>query len=230
MDMAVANLLKHKIWFSLMDQTSNPIGSFPHYKGYHYRSNVIEHGKNIGLNHTNELYDKTKPIIYYILSTMQRYTEELRVLYHINQWEAIIMIGLIREEDRADYITHSIKYEDGEGGFNQSEGEITWHGDHPRNLIDDKFSIDVEAFVYYRIFIRIEEGYDSSDSSDEEEYAPPTKSYREDCCVICLESKPNILYLYCMHIAVCDSCDRLKETGRYKCDVCRSGVFERVKI
>ena len=221
MDMAVANLLKRKIRFSLVDQLSNPIDSFdPHYKLYHYRSSIIDHGKNIGLNHTNEVYDKTVPFIYYILSTMRGYTEELRVLYHINQWFATIKISLIREEDGAEYIIDSIEYEDREGGFNQSEGEITWHGNHPGSLIYNKFSIDVQAFVSYNIFIPIEK----------REYTPPRKTYREDCCVICLESKPNILYLYCMHIAVCDSCDRLKETERYKCEVCRSVVFDRVKI
>ena len=221
MDMAATSLFKHKVRFSLIDQTSNPIDSFdPHYKGYHYRSDIIDHGKYIGLNYTNEVYDKTKPIIYYILSTMQRYTEELRDLYHINLWKAIIIIDLIREEDQTGYITHSIKYEDHEGGFNQSEGEITWYGDHPRSLIDDKFSIDVEAAVYYDIFIPIEKRV----------YTPPTKTYREDSCVICLESKPDILYLDCMHIAICDSCDRLKETGRYKCDVCRAEISRKIKI
>ena len=231
MDMAVANLLKLKIRFSLTNQTSNPIDSLPHYKGYHYISNVIDFGKNIGLNHTNELYDKTKPIIYYILSTMRCYTEELMDLYRICQWKAIIMIGLIREEDQMGYITHSIKYEDRESDFNQSYGAITEHGDHPRNLIDDKFSIYVKAFVYYRIFIQIEEGYDSSDSSDEEEpYTPPVETYKQDCCVVCLESKPNILYLDCAHIAICDSCDRLKKTHRKNCDVCRAEISKRIKI
>ena len=78
--------------------------------------------------------------------------------------------------------------------------------------------------------IPIEEIYDSESTDEEEEYTPPTETYRQDCCVICLESKPNILYFDCMHIAVCDSCDRLKKTGRHKCDVCRRRVFERVKI
>ena len=99
MDMAVANLLKHKIRFSLIDQTSNPIDNGFHYKGYHYRSSVIDHGKNIGVNHTNEVYKKTKPLLYYMLSTMRRNTEELRDLYHVNHWDAIIKIHLILEED-----------------------------------------------------------------------------------------------------------------------------------
>ena len=223
MDMAATSLFKHKVRFSLIDQTSNPINSFNlHYKNYHYRSDIIDHGKYIGMNYTNEVYDKTKPIIYYILSTMQRYTEELEDSYHINQWKAIIMIDLIREKDQAGYITHSIKYEDREDGFNQSEGEITWYEDHPRSLIYDKFSINVEAVVYYNIFIPIEKRV----------YTPPKETYREDHCVACLEAKPNILYLDCAHIAICDSCDRMKSktSSQSTCDVCRAEILERLKL
>ena len=75
-----------------------------------------------------------------------------------------------------------------------------------------------------------EEVYVLESMSEEEEYTPPTETYREDYCVICLEEEPNILYLDCGHIAVCDRCDRSKKTGRYKCDMCRSRVFERIKI
>ena len=148
MDMAVANLLKHKIRFSLIDQTSNPIDSGFHYKGYHYRSDVIDHGKNIGVNHTNEVYTEITPLLYYMLSTMRRDTEELEALYRGVKWNATIKIYLVREEDRAVYIINSTEYEDCEGGFSELEGETTWHGNHPGNLIDDKFSIDVEAYVY----------------------------------------------------------------------------------
>ena len=220
MDMAVANLFKHKVRFSLIDQTSNPIDSGSHYKGYHYRSDVIDHGKNIGVNHTNEVYTKTAPLLYYMLSTMRRDTEELEVLHRVNRWSVIIKIHLIREEDRADYITDSIRFDDDNGGFSQLEGKIMWHANHPRNLIDDKLSIDVEAYVYYLIFIPLEK----------EEYTPPIETYRQDHCVICLEAKPNILYLDCGRIAVCDSCDRLKTTHRKNCDVCRAKISKRIKI
>ena len=68
------------------------------------------------------------------------------------------------------------------------------------------------------------------EESDEEEYNPPKQTYREDCCVICLESKPNILYLDCAHIAICDSCDRLKTSSRKNCDVCRTEISKTIKI
>ena len=89
-----------------------------------------------------------------------------------------------------------------------------------------------------------EEIYDSESTDEEitdkqfqeyeiiivEEYTPPIETYRQDRCVVCLEAKPNILYLDCMHIAICDSCDRLKKTGRKNCDVCRAEISKRIKI
>ena len=58
----------------------------------------------------------------------------------------------------------------------------------------------------------------------------PIKPHREDCCVACLESKPNILYLDCLHIVICDSCDRLKKTDRKNCDVCRAEISRRIAL
>ena len=61
---------------------------------------------------------------------------------------------------------------------------------------------------------------------------PPIKTYRQDKCVICLEAPPSILYLDCMHIAVCVSCDRIKSntSSQSTCDVCRAEISKRIKI
>ena len=58
--------------------------------------------------------------------------------------------------------------------------------------------------------------------------APKVKAFREDCCVICLESTPNILFLDCLHIVVCESCDDMKVSKN--CDVCRAEISKRIKI
>ena len=67
---------------------------------------------------------------------------------------------------------------------------------------------------------------------ENEPLAPPIETYRQDCCVVCLESKPNILYLDCMHIAICDSCDRIKSktSSQSTCDICRAKISKRIKI
>ena len=73
---------------------------------------------------------------------------------------------------------------------------------------------------------------ESGEEEEEYNYNPPDKTYKQDLCVICLESTPNILYLECKHTAVCDSCDRMKTTIalRSTCDVCRKRISRRLKL
>ena len=73
-------------------------------------------------------------------------------------------------------------------------------------------------------------GWREEESDEEEPYTPPVETYKQDCCVVCLESKPNILYFNCLQIAICDSCDRLKKTHRKNCDVCRAKISKRIKL
>ena len=99
-----------------------------------------------------------------------------------------------------------------------------WQYRYPIEDYPDDESMDDE--------IPDEESYDSESTDEEEEYTPPIETYRQDCCVVCLEAKPNILYFDCMHIAICDSCDRVKRTARARknCDVCRAEISRRIKI
>ena len=66
----------------------------------------------------------------------------------------------------------------------------------------------------------------------EDAYTPPIETYRQDHCVVCLEAKPNILYLDCLHITVCDYCERVKSNTSLQstCDICRAEISKRVKI
>ena len=63
-------------------------------------------------------------------------------------------------------------------------------------------------------------------------YTPPEETYKQEQCVICLESAPNILYLDCMHIAVCGFCDEKKRTldPEAKSDVCRATISRIIRI
>ena len=230
MDMAVANLFKHKVHFSLIGHDGDQNEPFLCSKGYHYVSNKIENGKSIGFKSTHYLFgEETRPLFTYILSTMEYEMKEVETPYQAAIRRATIRIHLIREEDHKDYIIYVIECED---FFSLQNCERVFHM-YPRNLVDNKFSIYVEAYVYYTpLMVRDKEMYDSESPDEEEEYTPLIETYRQDYCVVCLESKLNILYLNCMHIAICDSCDRLKKTvgERKKCDVCRAEISRRIKI
>ena len=57
----------------------------------------------------------------------------------------------------------------------------------------------------------------------------PAKSWKSTECVICLQNRPNVLYIKCRHIVACDSCD---EIGKLlKCPLCRTKIKDqRIKI
>ena len=88
-----------------------------------------------------------------------------------------------------------------------------------------------KAFNYYahwRYNLPIDDCSDEESSDNEKEDTPESliEANRRERCVICLKSKPNILYLDCTHIAVCDSC-----SGRSNyCEVCRAEISKRIKI
>ena len=107
------------------------------------------------------------------------------------------------------------------------------------NLLNEPFCIFVDVFLYFMPdnireleVIHWVESERGRRRPPEEYYTPPDETFRQERCVICLESAPNILYLDCMHIAVCSFCDNMKRTValRKSCDICRAEISRRIKI
>ena len=56
----------------------------------------------------------------------------------------------------------------------------------------------------------------------------PTKAYKLDQCVICLDKKPNILYKPCTHYCICSQCGNI---GKFEnCPYCREIIEESILI
>ena len=207
MDMAIANLFKHNVFFRLVGHDPDQYMPLFYSKGYHYVSNEIENGESIGFSTTHDVYGrKMRPFFSYILSNITSEMEE-EALHQIS-----IKVHLICGEDHEDHIIFEENFED---EFSIETSESTFYA-HPRNLLNNKFSIYVEVYAY--IFPNI----------TRTSYTPPEKTYREDNCVICLESTPNILFLECKHIAICDACNSMKRQST--CGLCRSEISRRIKI
>ena len=208
MDMAVANLFKHNVFFRLVTHDPDRYEPLFFSKGYHYVSNEIENEKSIGFESVHDVYGpKMRPLFRYIFSNMLFDME--------NSVRITIRVHLISGTDHEKHIIYSEYFED---NFFVKGSESAFYT-HPRNLLDQKFSIYVEGYCYLV-------------KRSTTPIAPKVKAFKEDCCVICLEAKPNILYLDCLHIAVCDSCDNLKidPSLTTNCDVCRAEISKRVKI
>ena len=57
---------------------------------------------------------------------------------------------------------------------------------------------------------------------------PLKKTFKENQCVICLDRKPNVLFVKCRHTCVCNECEEAHPST--KCPCCRTGISEKLLI
>ena len=248
MDMAVASLFKHKMRFTLRGVYTEIYEPRCLIRTHYYESPTIENVESIGLNNVNDLHTiLCKPLVLYAFSkivhedhvipidrviitvgvadfqegedcNLQRYCFENPLGYpelfftHADVDSCSFPERLLKERTRIFVNVYCCYY-------CESLGE------------EARFRREFNYNMYWHHTLSVEEYLETTNSdnempdgwqeeSDEDElYISPTETYREDRCVICLEKEPNILYLDCGHIAVCDSCDRLKKTRRKNCDM-----------
>ena len=217
--MAVANLLKHKIRLEFDFQGTEEYE--PHtYKRYRiYYSPMLRDIEKVDA----PLF---KPFVLYMISKVLHEDQDIIID------RVFITVGVFGLEDREERGLVQYRFESPrdhpELFFTQS---VVQTQPFPGHLINQPFFVWVHVECYYiSNWLREYLNRGEEESDEEKPFTPPIETYRQDCCVVCLESKPNILYLYCMHIAICDSCDRLKKTARHKCDVCRAKIYNRVKM
>ena len=231
MDMTVASLFKHKVRFVQSEHGSDWGEPTIPNKGYHYLSNWIENGESVGIRNVCDLFvGKLKPLFLHIISTM----------YHEAEMEVSSIDITVKVFDNESYEYDIVKYE-----FTSPPDDAITNCrflvyPFPERILNNKFSIYIESYVYMvDDYVREMNAYYEEQSrlahqemEENEPLAPPVETYRQDCCMVCLEAKPNILYLDCMHIAICDSCDRMKSktSSQSTCDVCRAEISKRIKI
>ena len=106
--------------------------------------------------------------------------------------------------------------------YNNIEDRISWE-----NKYDDNFDIEGNFFVSIVVFTEvIPEDYDTN---NEDETPPPIqKAITESECIICYENKPNMIFLECKHICVCNVCD---SKGKFsKCPMCRTKIKNKLNF
>ena len=220
MDMAVANLLKHKINFCLTHEENRY-----HEKELRYTS-MLTNKLNIGGRpHWWVYMNSIRPFIVHFISAFV--TEESERIDYIGIFVKWLILREGRDTFEGTVIIMSLK--NPKVGIQQfpsnPDGRVCFF---EQSAMNESYKIEVVFIISMPTIIP--DGWREDKSDEEESYTPPVETYKQDCCVVCLESKPNILYLDCTHIAICDSCDRLKKTHRKNCDVCRAEISKRIKI
>ena len=101
-----------------------------------------------------------------------------------------------------------------------------------KNKFYDKAFIKAEIGIKYYKNLSLDIIDDINDYEEEEEYndyLPPLElPFFQDRCVVCLEYKPSILILPCLHICHCITCD--EEGLMNKCPICREKIERKICI
>ena len=222
MDMEVASLLKHKIRLELELENDEEYEPHTYKRCKYYRSPTLQNVESVDAS----LF---KSFVYYTISKVIHEDRDIIID------EVSIIVGVFSLEEREEHglLRYRFEYPQDyyyELSFTHSEVETF---PFPEHLINQPFSVWVEVNCYFisdwlrEVLFRQDRG-----AMWEDAYTPPIEAYRQDCCVVCLEAKPNILYFDCLHIAICDSCERVKSDTSFQstCDVCRAEISKRIKI
>ena len=121
-----------------------------------------------------------------------------------------LYIGMVKDYEFNEYNVYSIDY------------------DNIKDKIcnENKYYSNFEVEGNFNIYIDVStvwwEDYNSEDEDEDEDEEPTRKTISEPECIICFENKPNMLYLECMHLCICNVCD---SKGRFnKCPLCRTKI------
>ena len=118
-----------------------------------------------------------------------------------------LYIGMVKDNEFNEYNIYSINY-------NNIKDKIS-----NENKYYSNFEVEGNFNIYINVSVKWWGDY-NSEEDDSEDDEPARKTITEPECIICFEKTPNMLYLECMHLCVCNVCD---SKGRFnKCPMCRT--------
>ena len=157
----------------------------------------------------NEGYQSYSNIIFFL-----RYKDDFSVLFTIT---------LEMVNNNPEYTYHFNEYETNNITEENINNMLDKYKDYQENLY---LEIHMETKFY-----RFLSFYDNLETDEDEDEEIPTiieNSFSSDNCLICLINKPNILNFPCLHLSLCEECEKI---GRFiNCSICRKKIKRKVKI
>ena len=121
-----------------------------------------------------------------------------------------LYIGMVKDYEFNEYNIYSINYDNIKDKISNE------------NKYYSNFEVEGNFNIYIKVSVKWWEDYNSEEEDDSEDEEPPRKTITEPECIICFENKPNILFLECFHLCVCNVCD---SKGKFsKCPICRTKI------
>ena len=164
---------------------------------------------------TDDIYDTTTKEIIFNIS--KRHFDDI-----ILQYKNYVLNGVSTTESSYALYVSIFKNDEWEHKhiysmlLDHESDRISWENKYGSNTeIEGEFFIGIDVLVYVSPA--------DEDSNDEDVYDNVVKkTITESECIICFENKPNMLYTDCLHLCVCNDCDR---KGKFtKCPLCRTKI------
>ena len=170
-----------------------------------YKSIIINNIKSLGITNTNDLSNKMKPLIYYLLS------KQLKREENCYRYMAFLQVGLFlvnkSYDDEDKYIIINKIYVDKpEGYWLFLDREDRY--DVNESLLSEPFEIHIDIDCEYSPEQEEEEIEDDlGNQLDEEDLVAVSKPFKTDQCVVYLSKEPSVVFLECLHYCVCLECE-----------------------
>ena len=178
-----------------------------------YMSIKLENGVELGIRDTHSLFRVIKPFTEGLFRTTFYHRESINSDYIIS-----FEIGILTEKEfvRAGeffYRSDRNPFELEMVGIKRN-WNLFYHLNQPLTIvIDTKF----DHFTAY-----------NPDDVESVLPKPLEKTFKFDQCVICLDRKPNVLFIKCKHTCVCKECEKMHPST--KCPYCRATISKRLLI
>ena len=98
------------------------------------------------------------------------------------------------------------------------------------NFSKENLFLRIKSCSKFYKFLTLEDEDEDPETEDEEDQIPVIieNSFPSNNCSICLNNQPNILNFPCLHLSLCEECEKI---GRFiNCSICRRKIKRKVKI
>ena len=169
-----------------------------------YISSKLENGVKLGIINARRLFWVIRPFTEGLFRT---------TFYHWNSDYAIVFKIEIRNEE--EFVQAGEFYYRFHRALFEPEMEGVKTNRDLFRYLDQPFKILVTTSLYR---------FHSFEASSK----PLEKTFKFDQCVICLDREPNVLFIECNHICVCNECEKTHPSTQ--CPYCRVKVSRKLLI
>ena len=172
-----------------------------------YKSNIIDNIESLGITNTNDLSNKIKPLIYYLLSKHLK-REENYDRYVVFLEVALFLVNESCDDEDKYIIIDRIYVDKPEGYWLVLDREDRY--DINESLLSKPFEIHIDIDCEYSPARESEAEDEPEEEEIEEDPVAVSKPFKTDQCVVCLSKEPSVLFRECLHYCVCLECEEAK--------------------